>query len=99
MARTKNNGSKQLNAMGGHNSRQRIVETIMASKKGVYVSELLSTLKIEPTLMSHHLAVLRTSDILESKREGKRVFYTINKKYMVKPNTFQFGKWTVCLGK
>jgi ArsR family transcriptional regulator len=98
MARTKSNGSDQFKAMSDV-SRKKVIEMILASKKGVYVSELRGALKIEPTLLSHHLAVLKTADILNSKRDGKRVFYTINKKHMVNPTTFKFGKWTITLNK
>lgn len=42
------------------------------------VSSLCETLKLPQPTVSHHLAMLRQSAILSSRREGKQVFYSLN---------------------
>jgi len=44
------------------------------------VSELNESLKMEPTLLSHHLKILRDGGLVESVREGK------NKRYHLSPD-------------
>ena len=44
------------------------------------VAELNASLKMEPTLLSHHLKILRDEGLVESIREGK------NKRYRLSPD-------------
>jgi ArsR family transcriptional regulator len=46
-------------------------------KKDAYVGEFKKSFKIEPTLLSHHLAVLKSAGLIKSKREAKRVLYSL----------------------
>ena len=57
---------------------------IMLHNKPKYVSEIIKKLKIEPTLLSHHLAVLRDAGLVKSERDGKKVVYTKVKDFMNK---------------
>ena len=41
------------------------------------VSELNDTLCLEPSLLSHHLRVLRERGLVEAEREGKAVLYRL----------------------
>ncbi len=41
------------------------------------VSELIEALKLEPSLLSHHLRILRDSGLVTAKREGKAVEYAL----------------------
>ena len=62
----------------------RLTVLFMLLKKDVYVGEIVKKLKIEPTLLSHHLSVLRNEGFVQSKREGKRVLYKLNPKVKVR---------------
>ena len=42
------------------------------------VSELNETLGVEPTLLSHHLRVLRDAGIVQHLREGRSIRYSIS---------------------
>ena len=49
-------------------------------KRKITVTEIYSALKIEQSVASQHLAILRRADIVITKREGKFIFYGVNKK-------------------
>ena len=59
-------------------SRLRIM-LYLAKEGPTYVSKLSEDLRINQTTLSHHLALLRNADLLETQRDGKNVFYVINK--------------------
>lgn len=42
------------------------------------VNSIYHTLKIEQSITSQHLKVLRLADVVKSNREGKMVYYSIN---------------------
>src|SRR5690242_9847202 len=52
-------------------SRWAIIMSLLNNPK--MVAELLVELKIEQTLLSHHLKILRDEGFIESVREGKNV--------------------------
>ncbi len=60
-----------------HPLRLQIVQFIDRNEK-INVNKIYNTLKLEQSITSQHLRVLRTSDIVETYREGKFVFYSIN---------------------
>lgn len=62
----------------GDETRLKILKTLI--KRERCVCEIMSSLNIEQTLVSHHLKVLRNCGILKSRREGKRIFYEISDK-------------------
>jgi len=64
-------------AMKAISDSTRLAIVLMLMKKDVYVKEIIKRYKIEPTLLSHHLNVLKKSGIITSKRIGKTVLYTI----------------------
>jgi len=57
----------------------RLKLCIMVKEKPYHVKELIKRLKIEATLLSHHLAILRDAGFIKSTREGKQVIYTRTK--------------------
>ena len=62
-----------------HDLRKQIMEFI--EKEGaVIVSSIYKTLSIEQSVASQHLAILRRAGIVQTKREGKFINYTLNKK-------------------
>jgi len=44
------------------------------------VNQICSSLKAEQSLVSHHLSGLKSSEILSSTREGKKIFYSLEDK-------------------
>ncbi len=59
----------------GHPTRIRVLELLQDGPKAV--SELLTTLNIEPSSLSQQLAVLRRAGIVVSSREGTGVVYEL----------------------
>ncbi len=46
-------------------------------KRAKHVGDINDTLGIEPTLLSHHLRVLREAGLVVTRREGKAVVYSL----------------------
>ena len=59
-----------------HPSRLAIID-ILSRQDWVPVSEISQKLKIEQSLTSHHLNMMKTKGVLESKREGKSIKYKL----------------------
>lgn len=51
-------------------------------KGGMTVSELYSLLKMEQSITSQHLAILRRAGFVTTKRDGKFIYYFVNNKRM-----------------
>jgi len=64
-----------LRAMA-HPMRIAIVELLTNSKR-LTVTEIYERLKIEQASASHHLNILKSKGLLDSKREGKMIFYSL----------------------
>lgn len=60
-----------------HKLRQQVIKTIHENKK-LTVTELYVKLRLEQSVASQHLAILRKAGIVTTKRDGKFIFYTIN---------------------
>ncbi len=60
--------------------RLQIVRALQAGS--LSVSDLAELLELELTNVSHHLRVLYHSKILTSQREGKFIYYTVNKEFL-----------------
>ena len=61
-----------------HKLRQQILKIINENDK-LAVTEIYVKLRLEQSVASQHLAILRKSGIVLTKREGKFIYYTINK--------------------
>ena len=60
-----------------HPLRLKILEYI--DQKGeTNVNKIYNTLKIEQSITSQHLKILRLAGIVDGRRDGKKVYYTIN---------------------
>lgn len=60
-----------------HEVRQKILNLIHKNKE-ITVSEIYAKLKIEQSLTSSHLAVLRKAGVVNTRREGQSIHYSIN---------------------
>lgn len=65
-----------LKAMA-HPIRMNIIQLLLQKDK-MTVSEICETLDLEQSLTSHHLAHMRNSGVLISKREGKNIHYMLS---------------------
>lgn len=70
-----------------HKLRQQIIKTINEHKR-ITVTELYVKLRLEQSVASQHLAILRKAEIVSTVREGKFIFYTINVDRIVAINEF-----------
>ena len=62
-----------------HPVRMSIV-SILEDKKKLNVSEIQGYLKIEQSVASHHLGLLKDKGVLKSERVGKKIFYSLKYK-------------------
>ncbi|HUH74297.1 MAG TPA: metalloregulator ArsR/SmtB family transcription factor [Chitinophagales bacterium] len=60
-----------------HDLRLRII-SLINDLEVVNVNEIYKTLNLEQSITSQHLKVLRDSNIVVTKRDGKRIFYSLN---------------------
>jgi ArsR family transcriptional regulator, virulence genes transcriptional regulator len=60
-----------------HKLRQQIIKTIHENHR-LTVTELYIKLRLEQSVASQHLAILRKTGIVNTQREGKFIFYTLN---------------------
>ena len=62
-----------------HPLRRNILQLVETQKR-VTVTEIYVSMRIEQSVASQHLALLRRAGFLSTEREGKFIYYTINKK-------------------
>lgn len=70
-----------------HKLRQLVLKTIDEHKR-ITVTELYVKLRLEQSVASQHLAILRKAEIVNTVREGKFIFYTINEERIEEINKF-----------
>lgn len=60
-----------------HKLRQQIIKLIGDNSK-LTVTEIYIKLRLEQSVASQHLAILRRSNIVTTNREGKYIYYRVN---------------------
>jgi len=82
--------SKVLKALSDP-TRLSVINVLL--QKETFVSELIDSIQIEPTLLSHHLSILRSTGVVDAKRIGKTVQYSIVQSSRIKgkPKAIDFG--------
>lgn len=60
-----------------HPVRMEIVKFI-AEKGSTNVNKIYNTLNLEQSITSQHLRVLRNAELVNTNRDGKFIFYTVN---------------------
>ncbi len=60
-----------------HPLRLRIIDFI-DNNESVHVNEIYNSLNLEQSITSQHLRILRLAGIVESKRNGKFIYYKLN---------------------
>lgn len=66
----------------GNTSRYRIVEALFRGPKTV--SELVGTTGFSQPLVSQHLKILKSCELVTDERQGQEVRYALNTEYAVK---------------
>ncbi len=70
-----------------HKLRQSIVKLLEENEK-LTVTEIYVKLRIEQSVASQHLAILRRANFLITERQGKKIFYSLNNEYLDHVNKF-----------
>jgi len=70
-----------------HKLRQQIVR-ILDERKKVTVTEIYVELRLEQSVASQHLAILRRAGLVTASRDGKFIHYSINFKRIKEINGF-----------
>ena len=70
-----------------HKLRQQIFELI-ADKDKITVTEIYVQLRLEQSVASQHLAILRKAGIVSTERDGKFIYYKVNYKRVEELNAF-----------
>jgi hypothetical protein len=60
-----------------HKLRQQILDLIHAEKK-ITVTEIYVRMRLEQSVASQHLAILRKAGIVDTLRDGKFIYYSVN---------------------
>ncbi|PZR27410.1 MAG: transcriptional regulator [Citrobacter freundii] len=70
-----------------HKLRQQILKLIDESGK-ITVTEIYVKLRLEQSVASQHLAILRKAGFVNTERDGKFIYYTINTARIEELNQF-----------
>lgn len=62
-----------------HPLRKQII-TLLEARKKMPVTEIYENLKLEQSVASQHLAILRRAEIVKTDRDGKFIYYSVNKR-------------------
>lgn len=74
------NVARVFSALGDEH-RQRIVLTFDKGER-LNVGQLVSVSTLSRSAVSHHLKILRDAGVLQSRKEGKEVYFWINKDHL-----------------
>lgn len=70
-----------------HKLRQSIVK-LLEEKNAMTVTEIYVKLRVEQSVASQHLAILRRAEFVKTSRDGKNIQYSLNMKRLAEVNTF-----------
>ncbi|MFP5040437.1 ArsR/SmtB family transcription factor [Parasediminibacterium sp. JCM 36343] len=70
-----------------HKLRQQMLKLLNDQKK-MTVTEMYVKLRIEQSVASQHLAILRRANLVSTKRDGKFIFYAVNYARLEEVNKF-----------
>ena|ERR1019366_2718373 len=72
------NAAMTLRAIN-HKLRQQIMKLLEENRR-LNVTDIYVKLRLEQSVASQHLAILRRSNIVSTERMGKEIYYTLNHK-------------------
>ncbi len=70
-----------------HDIRKKMINLLCDQTK-MTVTEVYLKMKIEQSVASQHLAILRKADVVSSIRDGKFIYYSLNKSQLEKIASF-----------
>ncbi|SDZ77962.1 DNA-binding transcriptional regulator, ArsR family [Arachidicoccus rhizosphaerae] len=70
-----------------HKLRLQVIKLIQENEK-ITVTEIYVKLRLEQSVVSQHLAILRRAGLVTTQRDGKFIYYTINYNRMTELVTF-----------
>ncbi len=70
-----------------HKLRQQILKLVEEQGK-ITVAELYLTLRLEQSVASQHLAILRKAGFVNTSRDGKFIYYSVNHDRLEELNKF-----------
>jgi ArsR family transcriptional regulator, arsenate/arsenite/antimonite-responsive transcriptional repressor len=73
--------SRAFTALGDEH-RQRILLTFESGER-LNIGEIVAVSTLSRTAVSHHLRILREAGVLQSRKEGKEVYFWIDKKFLI----------------
>jgi DNA-binding transcriptional ArsR family regulator len=73
--------SKVYTALGDEH-RQRILLTFSPGER-LNVGQIVEVSTLSRSAVSHHLKILRDAGVLQSRKEGKEVYFWINKAFLI----------------
>lgn len=73
--------SKAYTALGDDH-RQRILLTFEPGER-LNVGQIVEVSTLSRSAVSHHLKILREAGVLQSRKEGKEVYFWINKQFLI----------------
>ncbi len=65
-------------------SKARLEILHQLSKKDMYVSEIMDQVGMDGKTAKHHLSKLEEADIIESREEGRRKYYSLKKEILLR---------------
>jgi DNA-binding transcriptional ArsR family regulator len=75
------NIAKVYSALGDEH-RQRILLTFAPGER-LNIGQVVEVSTLSRTAVSHHLRILREAGVLQSQKEGKEVYFWINKPFLI----------------
>lgn len=70
-----------------HKLRQRIIDLLMENE-AMTVTDIYIKLRLEQSVTSQHLAILRRAEVVKTERSGKFIYYQIDREGYQKLTTF-----------
>jgi DNA-binding transcriptional ArsR family regulator len=77
-----------------HKTRQRMIKLI-DNKRKISVGEIYASLRLNQSVVSLHLSILRKAGIVMAERDGRFIYYTINHKRIQEINQLIQGVLTI----
>jgi len=65
-----------------------IILKLIGEREKITVTEIFHHLHLEQCVASQHLAILRKTGFVKTKREGKFIYYSVNKQRLLELNMF-----------
>lgn len=67
----------------GHTVRLQIID-LLKDYEALSVQQIMDQIEVEQTVLSHHLAKMRDLGLLNTERDGKKIYYSLADKQIAK---------------